>query len=446
MLRRTSTIQSMIQSLALKQAKSSHQLLFQPSITARRSIFFNTTTTTNNSFTNQQPTTQTRFYSKHSIERESLFDTWKKTLKQELEKNKDVQQVTEEMKQTKTAKVAGDAAAVAQKAAAKAKEAASPYVQAVGESLEAGGAKTLELIQKAAESKVGQAIGNTIDSVANQKVIKYVVDDLYEEERMRQKMNYIFRSPHGRKEDAEIGIYYNPYTQRMEKMEEVERNETETGIVLHDEGGVRGRYGKQRGSRLQMVIKTLNDKDMGGLKKMSKIMGDSLASFGDKIFTETEEAQVLGILKNRDSTFNLDRFLANVENVVLPYVLDAYFRDDDATLKRYVTEECYRSTFYPRLYERNFSKTYFDTKILDIKDVTPLSIRFLADDPIIVIGCQVQYIYCIRDKIKNEIVEGHANDIRMESQLWSLRQDPSMETNDWEIFECAIGVDPVKIV
>jgi len=392
---------------------------------------------------NQQSTT--RSYSKHSIERESLFDTWKRTLKQELAANKDVQEATEELKKSTTAQVASDAASKASDVASAAKDVATPIVQAVGETIGAGTAKTAELLQKAAESKVGQAIGTAVDTVAKQTIIKYVIDDLYEEERMRKQLKFIFRSPSGRKEDADIGIYYNPYTQKMEKMEEIERNETETGVVLH-EGGVRGRYGKQRQSRFEAMMQVMNNGEMSSIGKVTKIFGDTLASVGDKIFSETEEAQVIGILKNRDSTFELNKFLANVEHVVLPYVLDAYFRDDDTTLKRYVTEECYRQAFYPRLHERKFSKTYFDTKILDIKDVTSLSIRFLADDPVIVIGCQVQYIYCIKDKLKNEIVEGHPNDIRMESQLWSFRQDPSMETNDWEIFEAAIGVDPVKIV
>jgi hypothetical protein len=332
------------------------------------------------------------------------------------------------------------------KAASTLSEKASAVASVVGEKLEQGGMKTLELIQKAAESKVGVAIGSAVETVANQRIIKYVIDDLYEEERMRKQLRYIFRSPEGRKQDAELGIYYNPYTQRMEKMDEVERNETETGLVVPDEGGVRGKYGKQRHSRLEAMIQTLNNKELSGLAKFKSIINDTMTSFGDKIFKETEQSEVLTILKKRDETFDLNIFLGNVESVILPYVLDAYFRDDEKTLKRYVTEECYRQHFYPRIYERNFTKTYFDTKILEIMDVTPMSIRFLANDPVIVVGCQIHYIYCIRDKVKNEIVEGHTNDIRMESQLWMFRQDPTMETNDWEIFECLIGVDPVKIV
>lgn len=363
------------------------------------------------------------------------METFKQKFRQELEKNEQVMKESEKLKNTLTAKAAS---ALSDKVSA--------AVSVAGEKLEQGGVKTIELIQKAAESKMGKTIGSAVDTVANQRVIKYVIDDLYEEERLRKKLKYIFRSPEGRKQDAELGIYYNPYTQRMEKMDEVERNETETGLVVPDEGGVRGKYGKQRQSRLETMIQTLNSKDLGGLSKVKSIINETMTSFGDKIFKETEESEVMTILKKRDETFDLNIFLGNIESVILPYVLDAYFRDDEKALKRYVTEECYRQHFYPRIYERNFTKTYFDTKILDIMDVTSMSIRFLANDPVIVVGCQMQYIYCIRDKVKNEIVEGHPNDIRMESQLWMFRQDPTMETNDWEIFECLIGVDPVKIV
>jgi hypothetical protein len=299
----------------------------------------------------------------------------------------------------------------------------------------------VELVQKAADTSAVKVVGKALDAVANQKVVKYVIDDLYETERLRKELAFIFRSPEGRKADAEVGIYYNPYTQRMEQMEEIERNETETGLSVYD-GGVRGRYGKARTSRLTAIMKTWRDTDLGGLKKIGKMA----SSLGDAIFSESEEAQVIGTLKNRDYTFDIDKFLSNVEHVVLPYVLDAYFRDDVATLKRYVTEEAYRQMFHPRIFERSQSKTQFDTKVLDISGVTPLSIRFMGDDPVIVVGCQVQYIYCIRDKLTNEVVEGGPNDIRTESQLWSFRQDPNMETNDWEIFECFIGVDPVRIV
>ncbi len=65
--------------------------------------------------------------------------------------NKDVQEATEELKKSTTAQVASDAASKASDVASAAKDVATPIVQAVGETIGAGTAKTAELLQKAAE-------------------------------------------------------------------------------------------------------------------------------------------------------------------------------------------------------------------------------------------------------------------------------------------------------
>jgi hypothetical protein len=57
---------------------------------------------------------QTRFYTKHGIQRETLIDTWKKTFKQEMEKNEEVNKLKEQLKETSTASAAMKAAEAAQ--------------------------------------------------------------------------------------------------------------------------------------------------------------------------------------------------------------------------------------------------------------------------------------------------------------------------------------------
>ncbi|KAG2393973.1 hypothetical protein C9374_003737 [Naegleria lovaniensis] len=165
----------------------------------------------------------------------------------------------------------------------------------------------------------------------------------------------------------------------------------------------------------------------------------------EELSKSSEQALAISELKKRDPRFALDLFLVTIEAIVIPEVLSAYFADDTHTIKKFVSESCYRQIFFPRIQERVHAKNKLDSKILHVGDMHLLTTRYDAGNPALVISCSVQYTHCIKNEA-GEIIEGGPKDIRQETQMWVLRQDESHETDDWYISEVSMMIDPVKIV
>ena len=165
----------------------------------------------------------------------------------------------------------------------------------------------------------------------------------------------------------------------------------------------------------------------------------------EELSKSSEQALAISELKKRDPRFDLDLLLVTMEAIVIPEILSAYFADDTHTIKKFVSESCYRQIFFPRIQERLHAKHKLDSKVLHVADMHLLTTRYDAGNPALVISCSVQYTHCIKNEA-GEIIEGGPKDIRQETQMWVLRQDESHETDDWYISEVSMMIDPVKIV
>ncbi|KAL9655137.1 hypothetical protein ABK040_008914 [Willaertia magna] len=195
--------------------------------------------------------------------------------------------------------------------------------------------------------------------------------------------------------------------------------------------------------RLFAELERRKEEHEKALKKTKE--GDKAEEDIQDISELSETALVLRALKARDPKFNKDVFLNNMETNIIPEILMAYFSDDTDVIKRYVSESCFRQIFLPRIQERLHTKLKLDAKVLSVSETNLLTIRHDAGNPSLVISCSVQYIHCVRNE-KGEIVEGGPKDIRMENQIWVVKQDETQETDDWYISEVSMMIDPVKIV
>jgi len=381
---------------------------------------------------------QSRQYTRHGSGNQGFWDLYKDEIKKQLSENEKIQESIKESEDPlKQVKAASETI----------KEKVSPGLKTVGNVISKGGEALLDgastVVNSAPVQAVGEGISNLTGRLAQQKYLKYVIDDLTAEDRENRTLKYNFRSQFGRDEDLEAGIFYNPYTERFEKIDETTHNTTDTGVVIQDKSKSRKKGPLSRG--VSSLVANL-DKSENFLMKGIKNTIVSVANAGDKIMKPSLESEVLTACKERDETFSLFRWLANLEYIIIPEVLGAYFKDDVNTLKRFTSDDCYLLSFHPRVHSRRMEKTRFETKLLDVKGVTLLSARFAPDStPLLIVGYQMQYIYHIVDEV-GKTIEGGPNDIRLESQIWALRQDPSDATKDWEIIEAHFGFDTVKIV
>jgi len=155
----------------------------------------------------------------------------------------------------------------------------------------------------------------------------------------------------------------------------------------------------------------------------------------NSVFSSTSKGEILTLLKERDETFNLEKFLYQVEHFLMPTVLNAFFKDDLKTLENFTSTKCFKGYLLPRIQQRRGQK--FESRILDIKDVTLLNATLVGTEPVLVIGGTFQYIHCLKEIKTGKIIEGGIDDIRQESHLWVLTMDP--ESHDWEVQELGFG-------
>jgi predicted lipid-binding transport protein (Tim44 family) len=166
----------------------------------------------------------------------------------------------------------------------------------------------------------------------------------------------------------------------------------------------------------------------------------------DRLFAENEMAQVLRAIRTVDRTFTISHFIAEMENQVIPTVLQAYLTGDLETLRAHCTEEAF-AMMSASIHERRLSGIVMDPRILNLDQVELVTGRFLDEEPILIVQFTAQQIHCLRNQ-QGEVIEGAPDDIRAVYYVWALcRASPSepgpaesdAETSTtWRILEMVI--------
>jgi hypothetical protein len=281
-----------------------------------------------------------------------------------------------------------------------------------------------KIFETTAAKKIVETVDKVTEVISETKVIKTIVEEtIQKKQHLYMNEMYAFRSEHQRVEDK-----------KNIPISDVVEDTTTTTVIP---------FKKQEGSKLkqalQTTLETLNESRnplVQGLNLFVKAAHKTVGFVEDSVFRSTSKGEILTLIKERDPTFDLDKFMYQVEHFLMPTILNAYFKDDTATLAKYASTKCFKGYLLPRIQQRKGTK--YDTRVLDIQDVTLMNVTVVGEDPVLVIGGTYQFIHCIRDK-KGDIVEGAIDDIRLENHLWVLSMDPSHESNDWEIQELGFG-------
>lgn len=278
-------------------------------------------------------------------------------------------------------------------------------------------------VSRAAE-KTGKAlyttvdtIGKGVDTVADNIVVKSLLDELNREYRQLLEAQFSFRSEYGRKEDLERGVYYNPYSKQFESLEDMVIDDEFVGISIVDGEGLNT---EGEGELVESE---------GGLFSSARTF---VANVGDRFFGGNVHAEALAQIRERNPDFNMDIFVGNVENLLIPHLLESYFNDDKEELQRYLSKEAYIQFIWPQIQEREEEGIHFETKVINISDTSFIEATFSDRSPQITLVSLVQYIHCLVDDDGN-VVEGGRNDIRRAVHGFSFIQDPTGETQDWEV-------------
>lgn len=129
-------------------------------------------------------------------------------------------------------------------------------------------------------------------------------------------------------------------------------------------------------------IKASYNESENALISAARSVTDKIAGF----FAENETAMVIKKFREMDPSFQVEPFLREMREYILPEVLDAYVRGDTSTLSLWLSAAQYQ--VYAALaqqYKQQGLKS--DGRILDIRHVDILSARMLEPGEIPVFVC-----------------------------------------------------------
>lgn len=193
-----------------------------------------------------------------------------------------------------------------------------------------------------------------------------------------------------------------------------------------------------------------NSKVMRGLFNMKNSYEESenplistARSIGDRVagfFAENETARVIKKFREIDPNFQLEPFLREMREYMLPEVLDAYVKGDVETLKMWLSAAQFQ-VWQALMDQYTKAGLKSDGKILDIRHVDIMNARVLepGDIPVFIITCRTQEVHVYRNKKTNELAAGMEDKVQLVTYAIGVTRLPeevnNPETRGWRFIE-----------
>ncbi|TYZ67394.1 hypothetical protein PybrP1_010938 [[Pythium] brassicae (nom. inval.)] len=147
-----------------------------------------------------------------------------------------------------------------------------------------------------------------------------------------------------------------------------------------------------------------------------------MSSIYDGLFGETPMAVAMKEIRRAEPDFILEEWKENIEEIVLPGVLEAFLRGNSRDLKKWFGEAAY-SRINVAIRERKTEGLVMDPNVLSIDHVEV--IEATAEDkqaPIILLRFQAQQINCIRNR-EGEVVDGAEDEVLAYYYIFAFQRD-----------------------
>ncbi|OJJ49634.1 hypothetical protein ASPZODRAFT_139013 [Penicilliopsis zonata CBS 506.65] len=213
-----------------------------------------------------------------------------------------------------------------------------------------------------------------------------------------------------------------------------------TNVTLHKDAAWKESWRDFRDSNPMMQklfsMKNTYDESENPLISTARSISDRVAGF----FAENETARVIKKFREMDPNFQLEAFLREMREYILPEVLDAYVKGDVETLKLWLSDAQFH--VYAAL-----SKQYTtaglksDGRILDIRGVDISHARMLepGEIPVFVVTCRTQEVHVYRNVKTKELAAGMEDKVQLVTYAIGLTRIPedvnNPETRGWRLIE-----------
>ncbi|KAG6120281.1 hypothetical protein E4U13_006777 [Claviceps humidiphila] len=157
-------------------------------------------------------------------------------------------------------------------------------------------------------------------------------------------------------------------------------------------------------------------------------------------FAENETAMVIKKFRTMDPAFQVEPFLQELREYILPEVLDAYVKGDTETLQLWLSAAQY--SVYEALTNQYLQAGMkSDGRILDIRNVDIMKAKLLdpGEIPIFIITCRTQEVHVYRNAKTNELAAGMEDRVQLVSYAIGMTRVPedaqNPETRGWRLIE-----------
>ena len=225
---------------------------------------------------------------------------------------------------------------------------------------------------------------------------------------------------------------------RTEKMEE--DPEAGTNVTLHKDAAWKESWRNFRDSsglfsRLDSMKNTYNESE-NPLISTARSISDRVAGF----FAENETATVIKAFRGMDPNFQLEPFLQDMREYILPEVLDAYVKGDVEVLKLWLSEAQFQ-VYSALMRQYNTAGLKSDGRILDIRNVDVLSARMLEPNeiPVFILSARTQEVHVYRNAKSGDLAAGMEDKVQQVTYAIGLTRLPeevnNPETRGWRLIE-----------
>lgn len=168
----------------------------------------------------------------------------------------------------------------------------------------------------------------------------------------------------------------------------------------------------------------------------ARSISDRVAGF----FAENETAMVIKKMREMDPSFQVEPFLQEMREYILPEVLDAYVKGDVETLKLWLSAAQYQ-VYAALMQQYTTAGLRSDGRILDIRHVDILSARLLdpGEVPVFILTARTQEVHTYRDIKSGQLAAGMDDKVQQVTYaigVTRVSEDVSNpETRGWRLIE-----------
>jgi import inner membrane translocase subunit TIM44 len=183
-------------------------------------------------------------------------------------------------------------------------------------------------------------------------------------------------------------------------------------------------------------MKTVYNESDNAIIQTARSISDRITGF----FAENETAMVIKKFREMDPNFQMEPFLTEMREYILPEVLDAYVKGDIAVLKEWLSAAQY-SVYAALMQQYQAAGLKSDGKIVDIRGVDVLNAKLLepGEIPVFILTCRTQEVHVYRNAKSGELASGMDDKVQQVTYAIGVTRIPedvnNPETRGWRLIE-----------